>query len=190
MTAKLLNFDIENFQNKIRETRRKYKKQKLLEKIIFLITVMGTISIIVFVAYFSSIKKNATTAIGILLVGVSLMILIVKILLNNISLPPKQEYELHFINLILDKKEIISAEIILNSLLIRHELKFAYRDNGQIIENCSHIEIDIKPQINDDNLWYDLSCNTLYVPSQTLDRVKCQNKIWVDTHLQALNKTV
>ena len=120
------------------------------------------------------------SSLGILLVGISVGILLKNKMFDNIYFfeCPREKIEFEFIQAILDNKNITSAEIIYNSILLQHNLRFTYNNNEQ---KCSYIKIILKEKKDIDELWYDLSSNTLYIPQEKFNFVKYKLKIPVET---------
>ena len=120
------------------------------------------------------------SSLGILLVGISAGTLLKNAIFDNISFlkQPKEDFEFEFIQAILDNKNITSAEIIYNSILLQYNLRFTYDNNEQ---KCYYIKINLQEKKDIDELWYDLSSNTLYVPQEKFNSVKYSLKIPVET---------
>ena len=119
-------------------------------------------------------------SLGILLVGISVGILLKNKMFDNIyfSEQPKEDFEFEFIQAILKNKNIISAEIVYDTIWLQYNLRFTYNNNEQ---KCSYIKIILKEKKDIDELWYDLSSNTLYVPQEKFNSVKYKLKIPVET---------
>lgn len=186
MKAKLLYFNIEEFLKKEKqnylENIKIFKRQKIIEQLILVIQALIIYGTIFSIAYFPYFKKNFISSIGIILIGVSLILLLRKIILNNICFSeyPKENYEFQFIKAIFENKEIKSAQIIYDTILLSRSLRVEYNDN-EFNQEYSDIKIDIQKRYDVDELWYDLSCNKLYVPYNEYDLIKNKLCIEIDT---------
>lgn len=186
MKSKLLDFNIEEFLKTEKlnylENIKIFKRQKIIEQLILLTQVFIIYGTIFSVAYFPYFKKNVIPSIGIVLVGISLILLLKKLALNNICFYefPKEKYEFQFMQAILENKEISSAEIVYDTISLSHSLKVEYSDT-ESNKNCSEIKIDIQERYDIDEVWYDLSRNTLYVPKEKINSVKYRLKIPIET---------
>lgn len=180
MKAKLLGFDAKEFLQKEKSNYLKniriFKKQKIFEQSILVLQALITYGTIFAVAYF---KRNFISSLGIILIGISLIMILRKLILNNICFfdYPKEKYEFQFIQAILENKEIESAEIIYDTISLSRNLRVIY-SNDEFHQECSDIKIDIQKRYVIDELWYDLSCNKLYVPYNKYDLIK--NKLCID----------
>lgn len=119
-------------------------------------------------------------SLGILLVGISVGILLKNKMFDNIyfSKQPKEDFEFEFIQAIIENKNITSAEIFYDSICLQYNLRFTYSNDEQ---KCSDIKINLQEKKDIDELWYDLSSNTLYVPQEKFNSVKYKLKIPVET---------
>lgn len=186
MKAKLLDFNIEEFLKKEKqnylENIKIFKRQKIIEQLILVIQALIIYGTIFSVAYFPYFKKNFISSIGIILIGVSLILLLRKIILNNICFSeyPKEKYEFQFVQAIFENKEIKSTEIVYDAILLSRSLRVKYNDNG-FNQEYSDIKIDIQKCYDVNELWYDLSCNKLYVPYNQYDLIKNKLCIEIDT---------
>lgn len=186
MKARLLEFDVKDFlqkeKNNYLENIKAFKKQKRFETLMIMVELFITSAIIFFVAYFSYFNGMVTPAIGTIMIGVSLIIILKRLTLNKLSFSsyPSKKYEFQFIEAVFEKKEIISAEIVYDTILLSHSLKVLYGNDG-FNQEYSDIEVDIQKCNDIDELWYDLRCNRLYVPYEKYDLIKNHLCIEVDT---------
>lgn len=193
MRARLLDFNIEEFLKKEKqnylENIKIFKRQRIIEQLILVIQALIVYGTIFSTAYSPYFKKNFISSIGIALVGISLILLLKKVALNNIYFCeyPKEKYEFQFMQAILENKEIKSAEIVYDTILLNHSLRVKYNDN-EFKQRSSSIKIDIQKRYDVDELWYDLSCNKLYVPYKEYDLMKNKLCIEVDTKFTQKHK--
>ena len=184
MIVKLLGFNVQDFiineRASYQEKLQMYKRQKQNELLFIWLEIILVLSIICQFSYYTRIKNSMMSSLGILLVGISVGILLKNKMFDNIYFfeCPREKIEFEFIQAILDNKNITSAEIIYNSILLQHNLRFTYNNNEQ---KCSYIKIILKEKKDIDELWYDLSSNTLYVPQEKFNLVKYKLKIPVET---------
>lgn len=184
MIVKLLGFNVQDFiineRASYQEKLQMYKRQKQNELLFIWLEIILVLSIICQFSYYTRIKNSMMSSLGILLVGISVGILLKNKMFDNIYFfeCPREKIEFEFIQAILDNKNITSAEIIYNSILLQHNLRFTYNNNEQ---KCSYIKIILKEKKDIDELWYDLSSNTLYIPQEKFNFVKYKLKIPVET---------
>ena len=119
------------------------------------------------------------SGLGILLVGISVGILLKNKMFDNIYFfeYPKENIEFEFIQAV-DNKNITSAEIFYNSILLQYNLRFTYNNNEN---KCYYIKINLQEKKDIKELWYDLRTNTLYVPKEKFNSVKYSLKMPVET---------
>jgi hypothetical protein len=184
MIVKLLGFNIQDFIIKQRASYNKklqmYKRQKQNELLFIWLEIILVLSIICQFSYYTRIKNSVMASLGILLVGISVGILLKNKMFDNIyfSEQPKQDFEFEFTQAILENKNITSAEIFYDSICLQYNLRFTYSNDEQ---KCSDIKINLQEKKDIDELWYDLSSNTLYVPQEKFNSVKYKLKIPVET---------
>lgn len=184
MIVKLLGFNVQDFiineRASHQEKLQMYKRQKQNELLFLWLEIILVLSIICQFSYYIRIKNSVISSLGIILVGISVGILLKNKMLDNIyfSEQPKEDFEFEFIQAILKNKNIISAEIVYDTIWLQYNLRFTYNNNEQ---KCSYIKIILKEKKDIDELWYDLSSNTLYVPQEKFNLVKYKLKIPVET---------
>ena len=184
MIVKLLGFNVQDFiineRASYQEKLQMYKRQKQNELLVIWLEIILVLSIICQFSYYTRIKNSVMASLGILLVGISVGILLKNKMFDNIyfSEQPKQDFEFEFTQAILENKNITSAEIFYDSICLQYNLRFTYSNDEQ---KCSDIKINLKEKKDIDELWYDLSSNTLYVPQEKFNSVKYKLKIPVET---------
>ncbi|MEE0859369.1 MAG: hypothetical protein U0M12_07890 [Acutalibacteraceae bacterium] len=184
MIVKLLGFNAQEFIiNQIASYQEKlqmFKRQKRINWLLISAEMILILSVVCQFLYYFRIKNSVMSSLGILLVGISAGTLLKNAIFDNISFlkQPKEDFEFEFIQAILDNKNITSAEIIYNSILLQYNLRFTYDNNEQ---KCYYIKINLQEKKDIDELWYDLSSNTLYVPQEKFNSVKYSLKIPVET---------
>lgn len=184
MIVKLLGFNAQEFIiNQIASYQEKlqmFKRQKRINWLLISAEMILILSVVCQFLYYFRIKNSVMSSLGILLVGISAGTLLKNAIFDNISFlkQPKEDFEFEFIQAILDNKNITSAEIIYNSILLQYNLRFTYDNNKQ---KCYYIKINLQEKKDIDELWYDLSSNTLYVPQEKFNSVKYSLKIPVET---------
>ena len=184
MIVKLLGFNAQEFIiNQIASYQEKlqmFKRQKRINWLLISAEMILILSVVCQFLYYFRIKNSVMSSLGILLVGISAGTLLKNAIFYNISFlkQPKEYFEVEFIQAILDNKNITSAEIIYNSILLQYNLRFTYDNNEQ---KCYYIKINLQEKKDIDELWYDLSSNTLYVPQEKFNSVKYKLKIPVET---------
>lgn len=184
MIVKLLGFNAQEFIiNQIASYQEKlqmFKRQKRINWLLISAEMILILSVVCQFLYYFRIKNSVMSSLGILLVGISAGTLLKNAIFDNIRFlkQPKEDFEFEFIQAILDNKNITSAEIIYNSILLQYNLRFTYDNNEQ---KCYYIKINLQEKKGIDELWYDLSSNTLYVPQEKFNSVKYSLKIPVET---------
>ncbi|MEE0265325.1 MAG: hypothetical protein UD936_06820 [Acutalibacteraceae bacterium] len=184
MIVKLLGFNAQEFNiNQIASYQEKlqmFKRQKRINWLLISAEMILILSVVCQFLYYFRIKNSVMSSLGILLVGISAGTLLKNAIFDNISFlkQPKEDFEFEFIQAILDNKNITSAEIIYNSILLQYNLRFTYDSNEQ---KCYYIKINLQEKKDIDELWYDLSSNTLYIPQEKFNSVKYSLKIPVET---------
>lgn len=184
MIVKLLGFNAQEFiisqRASYQEKLQMFKRQKQKELLFMWLEIILVLSIMCQFLYYIRIKNSVISSLGIILVGISVGILLKNKMLDNIyfSEQPKEDFEFEFIQAILKNKNIISAEIVYDTIWLQYNLRFTYNNNEQ---KCSYIKIILKEKKDIDELWYDLSSNTLYVPQEKFNLVKYKLKIPVET---------
>ena len=184
MIVKLLGFNVQDFiineRASYQEKLQMYKRQKQKELLFMWLEIILVLSIMCQFLYYIRIKNSVISSLGIILVGISVGILLKNKMFDNIyfSEQPKEDFEFEFIQAILKNKNIISAEIVYDTIWLQYNLRFTYNNNEQ---KCSYIKIILKEKKDIDELWYDLSSNTLYVPQEKFNLVKYKLKIPVET---------
>lgn len=184
MIVKLLGFNVQDFiineRASYQEKLQMYKRQKQNELLFIWLEIILVLSIICQFSYYTRIKNSVMASLGILLVGISVGILLKNKMFDNIyfSEQPKQDFEFEFTQAILENKNITSAEIFYDSICLQYNLRFTYSNDEQ---KCSDIKINLQEKKDIDELWYDLSSNTLYVPQEKFNSVKYKLKIPVET---------
>ena len=184
MIVKLLGFNAQEFiisqRASYQEKLQMFKRQKQKELLFMWLEIILVLSIMCQFLYYIRIKNSVISSLGIILVGISVGILLKNKMFDNIyfSEQPKEDFEFEFIQAILKNKNIISAEIVYDTIWLQYNLRFTYNNNEQ---KCSYIKIILKEKKDIDELWYDLSSNTLYVPQEKFNLVKYKLKIPVET---------
>lgn len=184
MIVKLLGFNAQEFiisqRASYQEKLQMFKRQKQKELLFMWLEIILVLSIMCQFLYYIRIKNSVISSLGIILVGISVGILLKNKMLDNIyfSEQPKEDFEFEFIQAVLKNKNIISAEIVYDTIWLQYNLRFTYNNNEQ---KCSYIKIILKEKKDIDELWYDLSSNTLYVPQEKFNLVKYKLKIPVET---------
>lgn len=186
MIVKLLGFNAQDFiineRASYQEKLQMFKIQKQKELLFMWLEIILVLSIMCQFLYYIRIKNNVISSLGIILVGISVGILLKNKMFYNIyfSEQPKEdfEFEFEFIQAILENKNITSAEIIYDSIFLQYNLRFTYSNNEQ---KCSDIKINLQKKKDIDELWYDLSSNTLYIPQEKFNSVKYSLRFPVET---------
>lgn len=184
MTAKLLEFNIKDFvvsqKASYNEKLHLFKKEKRIKWLLISAELILTLLITFQFLYYICIRNSVASSLGIILIGLSVGTLLKNATLNKLcfsfSEQPKQEYELEFMQAILEQK-ILSAEIVYNSIFLQYNLSFTYINYEK---KCSDIKITLQKKSEIDELWYDLRTNTLYVPNEKFNLVRYKLKIPVD----------
>ncbi|MEE1154701.1 MAG: hypothetical protein UH241_06050 [Acutalibacteraceae bacterium] len=184
MIVKLLGFNAQEFNiNQIASYQEKlqmFKRQKRINWLLISAEMILILSVVCQFLYYFRIKNSVMSSLGILLVGISAGTLLKNAIFDNISFlkQPKEDFEFEFIQAILDNKNITSAEIFYDSICLQYNLRFTYSNDEQ---KCSDIKINLQEKKDIDELWYDLSSNTLYIPQEKFNSVKYSLKIPVET---------
>lgn len=184
MIVKLLGFNVQDFiineRASYQEKLQMFKRQKQKELLFMWLEIILVLSIICQFSYYTRIKNSMMSSLGIILVGISVGILLKNKMFYNIyfSEQPKEDFEFEFIQAILENKNITSAEIIYDSIFLQYNLRFTYSNNEQ---KCSDIKINLQKKKDIDELWYDLSSNTLYIPQEKFNSVKYSLRFPVET---------
>lgn len=184
MIVKLLGFNVQDFiineRASYQEKLQMFKRQKQKELLFMWLEIILVLSIICQFSYYTRIKNSMMSSLGILLVGISVGILLKNKMFDNIYFfeCPREKIEFEFIQAILENQNITSAEIFYDSICLQYNLRFTYSNDEQ---KCSDIKINLQEKKDIDELWYDLSSNTLYVPQENFNLVKYKLKIPVET---------
>ena len=183
MIVKLLGFNVQDFiideRASYQEKLQMFKRQKQNELLFLWLEIILVLLIICQFSYYTRIKSNVMASLGILLVGISVGILLKNKMFDNIyfSEQPKEDFEFEFIQAILENQDITSAEIFYDSICLQYNLRFTYNNE----QKTSGIKINLQEEKKIDELWYDLSSNTLYIPQEKFNLVKYKLKIPVET---------
>ena len=184
MIVKLLGFNVQDFiineRASYQEKLQMFKRQKRINWLLISAEIILILSVICQFLYYIRIKNSVISSLGIILVGISAGTLLKNAIFDNLNFlkQPKEDFEFEFTQAILENKNITSAEIFYDSICLQYNLRFTYSNDEQ---KCSDIKINLKEKKDIDELWYDLSSNTLYVPQEKFNLVKYKLKIPVET---------